>query len=411
MSENKFKEKQKSVNLSYPYSPQSLIWIKNNNNYDDIITFQHAIALFGKSPMFHSLHYGDGIFEGIIALKSNRDDNKINFLTLNENAARFMKSLEHKLLIKGEPEKIADEIYNKMLQNHPEIKLQPRKQMDYLDVNEDELKGRWMELMGRNLANQTLDPNGLIYMRPWAGRGEKYNEEGRKVAGLGVFGGNNEAVIETSTFNVPPYLAGDNPPIVIVGQPELIFGKDYSQKFGKNAIRGISTPERLVKSASNYGWPGVYKTFANMAGFNETLIVDNNLNVLEGGGENVYIVKNNTLITPPLSQGVLPGTKRKIVLEIAQIMGIPVEEKKFSLDELFNADTMAFSGTWTGFEIVKHIVQMFPEKYKSFDNKKADNLLQKIHSAYYSLTHDEKMANKKLTELQDRVLTPVYFNK
>jgi len=79
MSENKFKEKQKSVNLSYPYSPQSLIWIKNNNNYDDIITFQHAIALFGKSPMFHSLHYGDGIFEGIIALKSNRDDNKINF--------------------------------------------------------------------------------------------------------------------------------------------------------------------------------------------------------------------------------------------------------------------------------------------------------------------------------------------
>lgn len=60
--------------------------------------------------------------------------------------------------------------------------------------------------------------------------------------------------------------------------------------------------------------------------------------VTEGTSSSAYIVKNDTIITRPLSNSILPGIRRKILLQIAKEHDIKVEQKLFSLEDAYNAD-------------------------------------------------------------------------
>jgi branched-chain amino acid aminotransferase len=84
---------------------------------------------------------------------------------------------------------------------------------------------------------------------------------------------------------------------------------------------------------------------AALSGYEEAILLDTEGYVAEGPGENIFIVKNGTLQTPPLSSAVLGGITRDSVLRIARDEGIPVKEEKFTRDAMYLADELFMTGT------------------------------------------------------------------
>lgn len=86
-------------------------------------------------------------------------------------------------------------------------------------------------------------------------------------------------------------------------------------------------------------------TEACEAGFDEALMLDDKENIAEGSGENIFVVKNSKLITPPLKSQILPGITRASIIEVAKDLGYVVEERDINIDELKDADEAFFTGT------------------------------------------------------------------
>jgi branched-chain amino acid aminotransferase len=84
---------------------------------------------------------------------------------------------------------------------------------------------------------------------------------------------------------------------------------------------------------------------AALSGYEEAILLDTEGYVAEGAGENIFIVKNGVLQTPPLSSAVLSGITRDSVLRIARDHGIPVKEEKFTRDAMYLADELFMTGT------------------------------------------------------------------
>jgi len=76
----------------------------------------------------------------------------------------------------------------------------------------------------------------------------------------------------------------------------------------------------------------------------ETVLIRNG-NITEGSSSNIFIVKNNTIITPEKNNYLLPGITRDLIVEIAKLKNLPLEERAFNEDELFNADEVWLSSS------------------------------------------------------------------
>ena len=86
------------------------------------------------------------------------------------------------------------------------------------------------------------------------------------------------------------------------------------------------------------------KIEANYKGGDEAIIFDTNGYVAEGSGDNIFVVKNGVIITPPTLNN-LRGITREVVLEIAQSMGITVKEQNMGYFDLYSADEVFVTGT------------------------------------------------------------------
>jgi len=84
---------------------------------------------------------------------------------------------------------------------------------------------------------------------------------------------------------------------------------------------------------------------ASLSGYEEAILLDTEGYVAEGAGENIFIVKNGVLQTPPLSSAVLAGITRDSVLRIAKDLGISVREDRFTRDTMYLADELFMTGT------------------------------------------------------------------
>ena len=84
---------------------------------------------------------------------------------------------------------------------------------------------------------------------------------------------------------------------------------------------------------------------AALAGYQEAILLDTEGYVAEGAGENIYLVKDGVLVTPPLSSAVLAGITRDSVLRIARDLGITVREDRFTRDTMYLADEVFMTGT------------------------------------------------------------------
>ncbi|MGB7062948.1 MAG: branched-chain amino acid transaminase [Candidatus Zixiibacteriota bacterium] len=101
----------------------------------------------------------------------------------------------------------------------------------------------------------------------------------------------------------------------------------------------------MAKSGANYMNAQLIKLEAKEHGYVEGIALDVFGFVSEGSGENVFIVKDSTLITPPFSSSILPGITRNTVILLALDMGIKVIEQTIPREALYIADEVFFTGS------------------------------------------------------------------
>src|SRR4030095_1974271 len=80
-------------------------------------------------------------------------------------------------------------------------------------------------------------------------------------------------------------------------------------------------------------------------GYAEGIALDRGGYVSEGSGENIYVVRDGKIHTPPLANSVLPGITRDTVMRLAEDLGIPIVESMVPREMLYIADEVFFSGT------------------------------------------------------------------
>ena len=101
----------------------------------------------------------------------------------------------------------------------------------------------------------------------------------------------------------------------------------------------------IAKAAANYMNAQLIKMEALQNGYVEGIALDARGYVSEGSGENVFIVQNSHIITPPIAASVLPGITRDAVKVLARELGYTVEEADIPRECLYTADEVFFTGT------------------------------------------------------------------
>ena len=106
-----------------------------------------------------------------------------------------------------------------------------------------------------------------------------------------------------------------------------------------------NTLPALAKAGANYMNSQLVKMEALANGYSEGIALDANGYVSEGSGENIFVVRDGKIHTPPLGASVLPGITRDSVLTLARELGIPLVETIIPREMLYIADEVFFSGT------------------------------------------------------------------
>jgi branched-chain amino acid aminotransferase len=100
-----------------------------------------------------------------------------------------------------------------------------------------------------------------------------------------------------------------------------------------------------AKASGQYLNSVLAKIEATKSGYQEAILLDDHGFVCEGSGENVYVVRDGTIITPPQTAGILDGITRKSVFTIARDLGYQLVERDLARAELYLADEVFLSGT------------------------------------------------------------------
>jgi branched-chain amino acid aminotransferase len=101
----------------------------------------------------------------------------------------------------------------------------------------------------------------------------------------------------------------------------------------------------LAKAGGNYINAGLAKMDAVLNGYDEGIMLSVDGFVSEGSGENIFIVRDGAIITPPDSLSLLPGITRSSIIQLARDHGLQVEEKLIPREALYLADEVFFTGT------------------------------------------------------------------
>lgn len=106
-----------------------------------------------------------------------------------------------------------------------------------------------------------------------------------------------------------------------------------------------NTLPALAKAGANYMNSQLIKMEAIHNGYSEGIALDAAGYVSEGSGENIFVVRDGKIFTPPLGASVLPGITRDTVIQLSQDLGIPLVETIVPREMLYIADEVFFSGT------------------------------------------------------------------
>lgn len=162
----------------------------------------------------------------------------------------------------------------------------------------------------------------------------------------------------------------------------------FGDLFDKNGIRvGISSWRKfsdqstppLAKMGGNYLNSILATQECKRNGYDEAILLDLNANLSEAPGENIFIVKNNTLLTPPLESSALEGITRDSVMRIAKDLGYSTKEKTITRGEAYLADEIFLTGT------AAEITPVISIDGKKVGSGKPGNITKEIVSAYLDI--------------------------
>lgn len=160
-------------------------------------------------------------------------------------------------------------------------------------------------------------------------------------------------------------------------------------------INDTMIPARC-KVAGAYVNSAFAKTEAILTGYDEAIMLNPDGTVAEGTGENLFIVKNGKLITPPPYSNILEGITRNAIIQLAKDeLGMEVEERPILRSEIYVADEVFYTGTAAQ---VAPVVQV---DHVVIGNGEIGNVAKKLQKLYFSIVKGE---NAKYTNW----LTPIY---
>ena len=173
--------------------------------------------------------------------------------------------------------------------------------------------------------------------------------------------------------------------IIIVDQIKLHEGAEKGIKAIISWVRrdSVDATTHEVKSL-NYLNSILAKIEANKAGVEEAICLDRNGFVSEGVAENIFIVKEGKIITPPSSSGALPGITQKEVMKLTKKLGYEVQERNITPNELFNAEEVFFTGT------AAEIIPVIEINGRSISQGKPGPIAQRLIEEFKKLTQDPK---------------------
>lgn len=230
----------------------------------------------------HTMHYGYGAFEGTRAYE--RSDGGTSVFRLDDHLGRLLNS-SHILQLP-------------------------------LPFSRDEIRRATLELVARNKLKSCYIRH-LVYI----GQGA-----------MGLNPGDNPIRFAISTWPWGAYL----------GEEGLAKGvRCKISSFTRPFPNSCMTKAKVV---GNYVNSILAKREAISLGYDEALLLDLDGNVAEGSGENLFMVRNDTIYTPPLNN-VLEGVTRRSIMELAEWKGHHLEERGFTRDEVYTADELFMTGT------------------------------------------------------------------
>jgi len=106
-----------------------------------------------------------------------------------------------------------------------------------------------------------------------------------------------------------------------------------------------NTLPTMAKAGGNYLSSQLIVMEAQLNGYVEGIALDVNGNLSEGSGENLFVIRNGVIMTPPLTASVLPGITRDTVITLAHELGYEVREQTIPREALYVADELFFTGT------------------------------------------------------------------
>jgi branched-chain amino acid aminotransferase len=128
-----------------------------------------------------------------------------------------------------------------------------------------------------------------------------------------------------------------------LGQDALTNGVDVRiSSWSRSAPNTFPT---LAKTSANYANSSLIKMEAIAEGYSEGIALDTAGYLSEGSGQNLFLVRNNVLLTPPASASILPGITRDSVITLAKDHGFEVREEMLPRELLYIADEAFFVGT------------------------------------------------------------------
>lgn len=152
------------------------------------------------------------------------------------------------------------------------------------------------------------------------------------------------------------------------------------------ARMSANTLPATAKSAANYLNSQLIKMDAIKNGYSEGIALDGQGNVSEGSGENIFIIKDNVVYTPPLASAVLPGITRDSVMQLAKLLGYEVREQVMPRAALYIADEIFFTGTAAEVTPIRSI-----DKIK-IGNGACGPITAAIQKEFFAVTSGEKEA-------------------
>jgi branched-chain amino acid aminotransferase len=142
----------------------------------------------------------------------------------------------------------------------------------------------------------------------------------------------------------------------------------------------------MAKAGANYMNSQLIKMEAILGGFSEGIALDDRGFVSEGSGENLFLVQNGQLLTPPLGASILPGITRDSVIQIAREMGIPVVETVVQRAALYLADELFFTGTAAEITPIRSVDRI------TIGEGKRGEVTKKLQDVFFDVITGEKPA-------------------